>query len=141
MNNLEYKADNDYQAVPYNPEKHQQMILDWLQQWNINPKLIDIFPPTGFIVPDVCCMFIYETNSKLAFLDEFISNRQADEELRNRCLDRVTEMMLSYAKFRGYSKVIANTKYQAVVDRSKKFGFFQVEGTYQTIVRNIWAEF
>jgi len=127
----------DRTPIRYESSKHQHYILSWLKQWNLSEDKINILSSTGFIIPDVCCIFLYETNSIIAYLDFFMSNKFISDEIRNTCLDKVVYAAILEAKAKGYQRLVGNSKYNAVVDRANRLGFNVIDGNYISFFRSL----
>lgn len=119
----EYKTILDYVPISYNPILHNKQLENWFKQWGFDPKIIDYLPTTGFVIDDVCAAFLYKTNSKVCYIDGFISNKKAKKTIKEYCLNRVIESCLQLAVKEGFTKVMAQTKLETVINRASKFGF------------------
>jgi len=121
---------------PYQKAIHQEQIIEWYKQWNMKGSL-DLMPETGLIVPNICAIFLYETNSKVCFIDGFISNKEVSDEKRDKCLDLVVSSLLHLAKEKGFKYIKADSRYQSVIDRGIKFGFYLSPHKYQAIYKEL----
>ena len=121
----------------YQPEKHKEMLMIWAKQWGWNETVIDMFPTTGLIVEDVCCAFLYETNSKVCIIEGFICNKEVKKELRDKSLDQVVDAIMLMGRAKGYKYIKYDTRHQAVVDRGLKHGFKLTPYTYQALYRSL----
>lgn len=82
----------------------------------------DMFPPLGFIMPGVCAYFIYETDSKVCWLENMIANPECSNEIRDLSLDLVVTEVLREVNRLGYKKAYATTSIEKVIDRAIKHG-------------------
>jgi hypothetical protein len=62
---------------------YEEILVEWWKQWNWEPPVKDFLPDDGkggIIVYDgdtpICAGFIYVTNSKVAWVDWIISNKE-----------------------------------------------------------------
>ena len=124
---------SDLQPIDYQPIHNEQLKL-WYGQWNV-PDVIDLLPETGFIIPGMCAIFLYLTNSKVSFLDGFICNKDIPKEIRNICLDKVVKATCQLSDDKGYKLMSATTNLPAVIERSIKFGFVPA-GQYEMLLRS-----
>ena len=74
-----------------------------LSAWHINrgmpyADLRQLLPANGWIVDNVCAVFLYLTDSKFVFLDSMVSNPEASKERRGEgmrlCLDAMVKFCL-----------------------------------------------
>lgn len=99
------------------------VLKDWYKAHGQPDNATIFLPPLGFIVPNVAAGFLCRTDSKVAFLDCYISNPESFEETRDEALDSITEHLLRAAFHSGFKKVIALTNVPAIVNRAQRFGF------------------
>ncbi len=105
----------------YNPEKDFDIIKEWGQGWGASYEK-DLLPPTGFIVPGICAYFIYETNSKVCWLENLIRNPyKTKEECASGIEECVTETLREVSK-KGYKAVYTIADNPVVIDRAIKHG-------------------
>lgn len=123
------------QLKTYEPEKHEEMLKTWLDQWKLSHKVIDILPTTGWIIEDIAALFVYETNSKICFIECMISNKKMDKEVVNHALDILVKSTIINMRGKGYKYIGANTTYKSVVDRAKKHGFTVNPESYSYFAR------
>lgn len=114
----------------YNPETHQEQLLKWIEQWGLKPSILDMLPSYGLIIEDICAVFLYETNSKVCFMDYFISNKDKPKQLTDSGLDLISHVLFQQARQKGYKYIVGNTKHKAVADRSLRHGFTVSEPKY-----------
>lgn len=128
-----YFTESDLSVQVYTDEEEHQLI-HWYKQWELDTKVIDLLPKTGWIINNVGAIFLYETNSKVAFLDGFISNKRVKKEYLTIALDKLVRAACKHADEKGFKMISATTILPAVVERSKKFGF-KVTGKYDMLIR------
>ena len=120
----------------YQPSVHDLQLSSWFEQWNIATNITDLLPKTGFIVDGVCAIFLYETNSKVCFIDGFISNKLASEEVKEKALDQVVLAAIDQAKADGFKKIVAQTRIAKVIERAEHFGF-QPLGPFSIMTKDL----
>lgn len=80
------------------------------------------FSDLGFIVPGEAAVFLYTTNSKLAFIENLQANPDVPRDRRNDALNAVISAAFIEAKARRFTHLLATTKLSAVCERAKMFG-------------------
>lgn len=101
---------------PYQPSDFGQ-IKQWGDKWGASYDK-EAFPPTGFIYPNVCAYFLYETKSNVCFLENLVKNPDADPELAERAIEMVITRILLEARSLGYKTAFATTDNKAVIKRA-----------------------
>lgn len=106
----------------------------WWDKRNLPHVSLKDLPITGYIVENVAAGFMYFTDSKLCFIEHFISNPDVPRETRDKALDTVVENLLLAAT----GKTVVSFSYiPAIIERSKRFGFKVHEHKYTMISKEI----
>jgi len=72
----------------YEP-KDYPMIKKWWEAWGL-PAVFDfLLPPVGLIANDRACVFIYQTDSPIVWVEWLVSDKEVPFELRNEAIDEV----------------------------------------------------
>ena len=89
---------------PLNSEDYEAILVVWWKAWGWDAPLRDFLPQNGeggIMVMDgdipVCAGFIYNTNSKVAWVDWIISNKDYKES-RSEAIVLLVETLTSIAK-------------------------------------------
>jgi hypothetical protein len=93
-------------------------------------------PKIGFIVPDVCAGFLYQTDSSICLFDGFIANPEARGEKRKAGLDAVTDALIISAKDLGFKSILAFTQNERIERRCERYEF-QLIGAFNLYVRGL----
>jgi hypothetical protein len=99
-----------------------ETVKGWAQAGYDTEYTAEQFPKTGFIVPDIAALFLYSTDSTVCFLENMISNREADKEEKSKALDLLISKAFSAAKEKGFSVAYATTGNLSVIVRAMKHG-------------------
>lgn len=122
----------------YQPDKHNDMLLVWYKQWGIPSDYIEMLPATGLVIEGVCALFIYETNSKMCFIEPFICNKKADKETREMGLDLVCQEVHQWAKDLGYKKMMIYSNHYKVINRAiTKHNFTLSKNIFNVLYRSL----
>lgn len=99
-------------------------IVSMYNSWDYPPVLHEFFPTIGYIVDGVCCGFLYQTDSKVAYIQRIVSNKKSDKAFRSICLDLIIKELKECAKMLGYTVLICPTDNTALSKRFvEKHGF------------------
>lgn len=101
---------------------HYAQIASWYTYRRQVPPPVSLLPRVGFIISDVACCFLYQTDSHLAFMEGAIANPLADKERRNEALDMIGVTICEEAKRLGFKHIFGVSKIEAVQKRVKRHG-------------------
>jgi hypothetical protein len=90
----------------------------------------DELPEIGFIVEDVAAAFMYQTDSTVAFLENFVSSPSAKPKSVARALDAIVKELRHVASMNGISRLVVFSKVRSIGKRIGRLGF-QLKGDWQ----------
>ena len=102
-------------------------ISSWWTQRNM--MVIDraLLPETGFVVhkedQKVCCGWMYQTDSSIAWLGWLTTNPEFDTMGRQRALEKLILHFIDAAKSEGYAALFAETNNDSLKKRYENTGF------------------
>jgi len=118
----------------YDPLDFRQ-IQTWAQMWGTTYSC-DYIPKIGFIVDGVAAYFLYETGTKLCFMENLISNKDADKIIVSKAVDEIIIALLNEAKELGYEVAYACTDNPSVITRALLTGA-NVKSKYALIQKSL----
>lgn len=96
----------------------------------------DFFPTIGFVVDGIAAIFLYQTDSKVCFLENMISNPEACPIQKDVALDLLLKEAFSLAKDLGYRVAYATTNNPKVITRAIKHGV-EIEIKHTLLTKNL----
>lgn len=113
--------DNDYDSI----------LVEWWKMWGWEPVAKDFLPDDGkggIIIYDedvpVCAGFIYTTNSKVAWVDWIVSNKEYRKKPeRSEAIELLVQSLTNICKNTGHKYSYALIKHSGLVDTYKKLGY------------------
>jgi len=121
-------------VLRYDPKEHYSTLFQWYSSRNLGVFPEDCLPKIGFVAENEDCklamVFIYQTDSAIAYMENFSSNPGVSKEITDSALDLVVKAGLEFAKKEGFRLVIGGTKIKAVAERAQKLGFILDEKPY-----------
>ena len=110
---------------------YEEILVEWWKQWNWEPPVKDFLPDDGkggIIVYDgdtpICAGFIYVTNSKVAWVDWIISNKEYRiKDKRREAIKLLIESLTNICKNTGSKYGYALIKNQSLVKTYKDLGW------------------
>jgi hypothetical protein len=98
-------------------------ICKWFEMRNMPVPHKSLFSKYGFIVPNIGAGFVYFTTSKVAIIDGYITNPQANDKQRDLALDAITDELIKMSVFRRCNVIKCDTQLDSIKRRAAKFGF------------------
>jgi hypothetical protein len=88
-------------------DAHEKLVESWLVHRGLDlPAHWKGFPPTGAVVNRCYAGFVYLTNSEVAYLDSFVSDKASDADLRNKSLLSLVEYLEFVAAQHGKNQMV-----------------------------------
>lgn len=109
----------------YEHEKHYSLVERWLLARGMKPQSKELFSNEGTVVNGNAIGFLFVTNSKQAYIDNFVSNPGASKEERDLALDELIENLEERAKFVGVKLLNVVTGLDSIKERFEKHGYLK----------------
>lgn len=110
------------QIRKWNPEEDYSTICQWYQAWNMGKPPLDLFPANVFIIDNVICASYYKTDSKVAYIENIISNPDCPTDIRQAGLGLAGDYIFKLAKEDGFKVMIGFTQNKSVAKTSDQHG-------------------
>jgi hypothetical protein len=116
-----------------NESDYDNILVDWWKQWGWEPPQKDFLPDNGkggIIVYDqdtpVCAGFMYITNSKVAWVDWIISNKEyAKKPHRKDAIKLLVSTLTGICKNTGSKYVYALIKSRHLIETYEQLGYIK----------------
>lgn len=125
------------EALKFDPALHLEMIRNWSSDRGLGPVPPNMLPKTGRIIPGVCAIFLYKTDSDIGFLENLISNPRADKKVASQGIDLCISAIEKDAKELGVALLWSTTCISGVVERAERLGFHVQKRVYKLILKGI----
>ncbi len=99
------------------------MVKQWCRSRKLPTIMLQLLPKHGLIVPDVAVAFLYQTDSKIAYVDGFMSNPHATLDDRLHAFDEITESLEVLARNLGFKQIWVFTTRSGVVAQAQRHGW------------------
>lgn len=106
------------QAVRFVAKDHMEMVQSWCKARGVQQFQAGWLPTVGFIVPGVCCAWLYVTDSDLHIMENIISNPESDPLDRGEAIDEITKRIAETSKEMGGKWLIGASNIESVIDRA-----------------------
>tara|TARA_B110000285_G_scaffold188551_1_gene214781 strand:+ start:4579 stop:4989 length:411 start_codon:yes stop_codon:yes gene_type:complete len=122
---------------------YEDTLFGWWKDWKWDAPPKDFLPDDGkggLIVLDedvpVCAGFIYVTNSKVAWVDWIISNKNYREKSkRQQAIDLLIESLTNVCKANGNNYTYALIKHKGLIEVYEKNGYTIGENYTQEMIK------
>ena len=112
-------------------EDYDNILLGWWKDWNWTPPLRDFLPQEGeggLMVWDnetpVCAGFVYTSNSRVAWIEWVISNKQyRTSDKRQEALKLLLKTLEEVVQNQGYKYIYALLKHPKLIHTYEDLGF------------------
>lgn len=112
----------DIKLRKWNKEKDYPVICQWYKDWGMGKPSLDLFPENVFIIDHVICASYYKTDSKVAYIENIISNPDCPTNIRQIGLGVAGDYIFKLAKEDGFKVVIGFTQNKSVAQVSDTHG-------------------
>jgi len=120
------------------PEKHYESLRSYWSQYDWVAPELSVLPNTGYVVEVdskvVCACFVYETNSKMAFMDWVIADKDANKDIRKQALGLCLDSSIKTTLSNGYTYIYTVTANNPLVETYKSIGFEPMETQATSLV-------
>ncbi|QDP61298.1 MAG: hypothetical protein Unbinned1524contig1000_55 [Prokaryotic dsDNA virus sp.] len=120
-----------FNIKPLKSTDYEEVLIDWWKDWGWTPPVKDFLPDNGkggIMVYDkdipVCAGFVYNTNSKVAWVDWIISNRNYRKTPeRKDAINLLIETLTNVCKNLGNKYSYALIKHDRLIKCYEKVGY------------------
>ena len=111
-------------------KKDLATLNEWLAGHECPPLSVEAIPLTGLLMENVAAGFLYQTDSCIAFLENFVSNPSATPRQVSDAVDEITQALLDYAGEIGIKNIVVLTRLGSIEKRAEKFGLKKNPNAY-----------
>lgn len=115
-----------FESREYTPDDYE-MVCGWWEQWGKKPLPDTHMSKTGVIVSscgvDLCCAWLYKTDSAFCIMDWFISNKDAPKLLKTGSVSFLVKEIEAKAKDYGFSTIFTSVRNQHLKNALVECGF------------------
>jgi len=116
-----------------NENDYQEILVDWWNDWGWTPPEKDFLPDNGmggYIVYDdqtpICAGFIYITNSRVAWVDWIISNKNyREKDKRREAIKILIDSLTNISKMSGSKYAYALIKNNSLIKTYEELGYIK----------------
>lgn len=113
------------------------MVKRWLRSRKLPTTMLQLLPKHGVIVADVAVAFLYQTDSRIAYVDGFMSNPEATLDARVDAFDEIAIALDELGRRLGFSHLWVFTRRDGVVALGRRHGFETDDHHYRFIGKEL----
>ena len=133
----------EFNIRPLGETDYEDILVGWWKDWKWTPPLKDFLPSDGkggVMVLDndipVCAGFVYMTNSKVAWVDWIISNKEYKKKpQRKEALDLLITTLTNICKDTGNKYCYALIKNNSLIKTYKALGYNSADSYTQEMIK------
>jgi hypothetical protein len=133
----------EFNIRPLGETDYEDILVGWWKDWKWTPPLKDFLPSDGkggVMVLDndipVCAGFVYMTNSKVAWVDWIISNKEYKKKpQRKEALDLLITTLTNICKDTGNKYCYALIKNKSLIKTYETLGYSSADNYTQEMIK------
>lgn len=107
---------------PIKPKDHATIAQWYRERGQVMPHPSSL-SATGFICDERVALWLYLTNSNLAFIEGVISSPNTTKSLRKQSFNKLIGFSVDFCLAAGYTQILGITKHPSVKEIGKRYGF------------------
>jgi N-acetylglutamate synthase-like GNAT family acetyltransferase len=115
----------------FNAKEDYPIVSKWWIDWKQSPMPLITLPRTGMIVSnekqDICCAWLYITDSCICIISWVISDRYSNKSLREGCIEFLLKKLEEFAKKLGFKAIFSSSRHPFLINKMKKVGYIEAE--------------
>ena len=122
---------------------YDEILLDWWKEWGWEAPQKDFLPADGtgglMVLEDdvpICAGFMYATNSKVAWVDWIISNKDYRKKPeRGQAIGLLIQTLTDTCKASGFKYCYALIKHSGLIETYKELGYIEADSYTQEMIK------
>lgn len=128
---------------PLNETDYDSTLVGWWKQWGWEAPTKEFLPDDGkggiMVLDDeeaICAGFIYTTNSKVAWVDWIISNKEYRKKPeRSDAIKLLVETLTNICRNTGHKYTYALIKHPGLIDTYQELGYIKGDGYIGELIK------
>ncbi len=116
----------------WNVTKHLPLVHEWSRLRKLGPDAGDVslLPPTGFVADGIVAGFFFVTNSKLGFIDSFVSDPRSTKAERGKAIVEIMAAIVDDAREMGLHALAGAISVPSLAKHVARCGFTVMPGCH-----------
>jgi|TARA_Y100000289_G_scaffold48334_1_gene48798 hypothetical protein len=124
---------------------YEKLLVNWWKDWQWDAPPKNFLPDNGtggFMVYNknipICAGFIYKSNSKVAWVDWIISDKNyKDKESRKEGIIYLIQALTEICKQLGYAYCYALVKHEGLIKTYEDLGYIKADNYNQELIKHL----
>jgi len=133
----------EFELKKVTEEIYNKTLTKWWEDWKWQSPPFDCLPSLGMMVTkgdeDICAGFVYFTNSKIAWIEYVVSNKEYRNKDRKEAIIFLINSLSTFAHDSGYTYIFTSLKNEHLINKYAECGFVKGE-TGCTEMIKIWQQ-
>lgn len=117
--------------------KDLPQLREWMTDWKMTHLPDWWYPEDNYIIDGVIWASYYKTNSKLAYLENIVSNPYCPHEIRFKGVELISKHIFKQAKADGFNLVCGWTNNKSIVKNCNMHGMVASKPEYSVLIYNL----
>lgn len=112
-------------------------INSWIKDWGMTELPEWFYPEDVYIIPGVITASYYKTNSKVAYIEQIVSNKHIPDEIRKAGILLIGRHIFKQAKEDGFNVVLGWTRNKSITKVGEEDGMYATKHEYACIAKKL----
>lgn len=121
----------DFQSEDY------EIVSQWWGQWGWPAIPLEFLPPNGLVIDGVCAVWVYLTDTPIAWIEHYISDKAASKADRDEGLNLLIDAATERAKEKGALVAMSSVRHNGLSKRLSDKGFVKSDENMTTYIRGL----
>lgn len=121
----------------YNEVKHYDMLKKWYADHGQAILDKNLIPKIGLIMDGIVAGFLYQTDTKLAIIENYVSDKNSTKKQREEAIIALTQGLYEIAKQLGCTTVISFTNNKGLLEKQKDLGYEIIAQNMNVLKRSL----
>ncbi len=120
-----------------NLETDLPVLRQWMEKWGMTTLPDWWYPEENFVIEGVIFASYYKTNSKLAYLENIVSNPDIDHKDRFKGVELISKHIFKQAKEDGFNLVCGWTNNKSIIKNCNMHGMIASKPEYSVLIMDV----
>ncbi len=120
----------------YDHQKHYDLLKKWYEDHDQRMLDKSLIPGIGLVVDNCVAGFLYQTDSKLAIIENYISDKNSTKEQRHDAIIALTNGLYEIANQLQYKTILSFTNNSGILNKQDKLGFNIIAKDMNVVMRS-----
>ena len=117
--------------------KDLKQINSWIKDWNMTALPEWFYPEDVFIIDGVITASYYKTNSKVAYIEQIVSNKHCPDDIRKEGILLIGRHIFKKAKEDGFNIVLGWSRNKSIIKAGEEDGMYTTKHEYACIAKDL----